>query len=103
MQNSSEGIGVGLSQAGDVKEAVINIPVIRNQMGPNHLELAPGEAAEDLPLRANDLAQVQHFLLDADDSVQHFTGRICHNLALEFGNLEGELIERRLIIFDDVV
>src|SRR3954468_15339721 len=72
-------------------------------MRPYHLELAPGEAAKDFPLRTDNLTEVQDFLFDVDDSVQHFTSRICHHLALEFRNFQRELIEGGLVIFDDVV
>src|ERR1044071_2560564 len=50
-----------------------------HQVRAYELELPFGETAQHLPLRTNDLAQVEHFLLDLDDPVEQPRRGILHH------------------------
>ncbi len=70
-------------------------------MRPNQLKFASGKPGQNLPLRPDDLAQVQHFLLDLKNLVESFLGRILQGLTFQLCDLQGKFLEGRFVVFHD--
>ena len=89
-----------MGQFADVEEPVIHVAVVGHQMGSNQLELTAGEALQHLTLWADDLAQVQHFLLHLEDLLQRRRIGSFQNLGLEVGDFHAKLLQRRFVVVD---
>ena len=103
LEDAGEGVHVAVGQLADVEEPVVHVAVVGHQVAADELELAPGEALQDLALGADDLAQVEHLLLHLEDLLQR--GRIgpFQHLGLQLGDLHAQLLESRLVVVDQRV
>ncbi len=98
LQDAGERIGVALREFADVKERVINVAVIWHHVRADELEFAVGKARKHFALRADDLAQMQHFFFDLEDFVERVLVRMLQRHLLQFTDFHGEFVQRGFVI-----
>ena len=103
MEQPGERVRVILRQLANVEQPVIHIAIIGHQMRTDELELTLGETGKHLALRTDDLPEMQHFLLNLNDSVQQLWRRMLDDFLLQLGNLKRQFIEGRLVVLHDAV